>query len=140
MPHMLGPTEVIGGGGADPGLFSATCAAGSLSAGQLVYLTGNAGPEVALCDPTDITKMPCCGAVVDVPTPATCNVRSLGSASAWTGLDVGKPYWVGLTGYPANAPPAGPAGSVRYAQPIGKALDATTIQLNVAETLHRFPR
>jgi hypothetical protein len=140
LPHMLGPTEVAGGGGgADPGTFAATCSA-AVNVGNLVYLTGVDGPEVAICDPTDITKMPCCGAVTVKSTSTDCVVRSLGAANVWSSLVTGKVYWVGLTGQPDSAPPTGPSGSQRIAQPVGKALDSSTIQLNVAETVHKFPR
>ena len=125
--------------GADPGIFAATCAVG-INVGDLVYLTGVAGPEVALCDPTDITKMPCCGAVIAKPSGTTATVRRVGQAAVWAGLTTGKVCWVGLTGAPALAPPAGAPGSMRVAQSIGVALNATTIQLNIGESVVNFQR
>ena len=140
MPQMLGPTEVVGGGGgADPGLFSAACTAG-VGVGDFVRLTGNPGPEVEPADAYLQTKIPCVGVVVDKPTSTSCSVRTLGPASVFAGLTPGKVYWLNATGTIQSSPPAAPLGTIRYAQAIGYALDATTLMVDIDPTVRGFDR
>lgn len=140
MPQMLGPTEVVGGGGgADPGLFSATCAA-SVAVGQFVKLDGTAGPGVEPADAFFVAKIPSIGVVVDKPTTTSCSVRTLGAAAVFSGLLAGKVYWLNALGTIDAAPPVAPLGTVRFAQAVGYALDSTTLMVDVDPTVRGFDR
>jgi hypothetical protein len=140
MPQMMGPTEVVGGGGGtDPGLFSATCAAGVL-VGQFVRLTGAPGPAVEAADAYLQAKIPGIGVVVDKPTLVTCSIRTLGSAAVFSGLTPGKVYWLNTAGGISPAPPVAALGTVRYAQAVGYALDATTLMVDIDPTVRGFDR
>jgi hypothetical protein len=136
---MLGPTEVTGGGGADPGLIAAVCA-GAVAVGQFVRLTGNPGPEVEPADAYDPTKIPSIGVVVDKPTAVTCSVRNIGSAAIFAGLTTGKVYWLGADGAILATPPPALPGVLRYAQILGYALDPTTLMVDINQVVHGFDR
>lgn len=140
MPQMLGPTEVVGGGGgADPGLFDATCAAG-VALGEFVRLTGNAGPEVEAADAYVQAKIPSVGVVVAKPTATTCQVRTVGPAAVFAGLIAGKVYWLNASGGVAAAPPSAPLGTIRWAQTVGYALDGTTMMVDINPVVRAFDR
>lgn len=141
MPQMLGPTEVVGGGGgADPGLFDAACAP-SINVGDFVRLTGNPGPEVEPADAYQQFKIPSIGCVESKTSATACKVRTLGSTPAiFAGLTPGKVYWLNAAGSIAAAPPVAPLGTVRYAQTVGYALDASTLMVDVNPVVRGFDR
>ena len=139
---MLGPIEVVGGGpspGSDPGLFDAACASG-VAVGTFVRLTGNPGPEVEAADAYLTAKIPSIGVVESKTSPTACKVRTLGSTAVFAGLTPGKVYWLNAAGAVAPNPPVAVLGTIRYAQTVGYALDATTMMVDINPVVRGFDR
>ena len=97
--------------------------------GDLVYVTG--AEAVARVDPTLSAKMPAVGVIVKKPASTRALVQFSGAVTVLGALTPGLRYFVGATGQPAAAPPAGPGR--RYAQPVGIALAPSVLMLNMQD-------
>jgi len=106
--------------------FDANCLA-SDAINQFVRVTGNTLglPNVTKVDPSDSTKMPAVGVIVQKATATTCLVQVLGQITSFSPVVAGTWYYVAPTAFPSSVPPALPAIS----QVIGVGLGTTRLLL-----------
>lgn len=110
--------------------FSGTCLS-SAQLGDVVYMNGPLN-DVRGVDLTDFNKMPVVGSIVEKPTPTTCVVQTSNILSGiYTGLTPGKIYYAGIGANPKPVYPAPIPGAAEtiFIQPIGIAVNSTTIAL-----------
>lgn len=132
----------ITGGGSTPvfGTFNGTCQTTDL-VGDAVRLTGSSAHDVTRVNPIASGTMPAIGVIVSKPTTTTCVVQGVGVATGiYTGLTIGKMYWIGNNGRPLSTPPTGSAGAHLYAQPLGLAVSATDLFLTGDQEVYGFYR
>lgn len=99
--------------------------------GTLVYVSGDSigdRLQVTAVDVTDDTKVPAIGSIVEKPTATTCRVRRFGRA-AGADLVSGKVCFAGVDARPTVTPPTPGLGSFVWVQPVGVAIDSTTVLL-----------
>lgn len=106
--------------------FEANCLAGDL-VNQFVRVVSNtlSVPDVTKVDPSDASKMPAVGVIVQKPTATTCLVQVSGQITSFSPVVAGAWYYVGMTTYPVTVAPALPA----IQQVIGVGLDAARLLL-----------
>lgn len=106
--------------------FEANCLA-SDAINQFVRVVGNTlgVPNVTRADPTDASKMPAVGVIVQKPTTTTCLVQVSGQILSFSPITAGTWYYVGAASSPVSAPPALPA----IQQIIGVGLDTSRLLL-----------
>lgn len=120
-------TNTGGGGGED---FAATCLVAH-TVGQIVYLTGAAGPAVdlALAVHPSVT-FPAIGFIAVKSTPTTCVVKTDGELSGFAGLTPGVVYYLDPT-TPGAITNVAPVAAGQVVQKVGQAKDATTLLINL---------
>jgi hypothetical protein len=119
--------------------FTATCLS-TAQIGDLVYMTGGAGNEVRGIDISDYTKMPAVGCIVSKESPTDCTVQTSNIlVGAYSGLTPGKIYFSGSGSNPKPVHPAPIPGSGQslFHQPIGIAINSTTMALMPSSNLTR---
>jgi hypothetical protein len=106
--------------------------------GNLVRISGSDIGEVATVtkvDPSDNTKMPVIGMLIEKPTTTTCIIQTSGYIKLVSlgPLTVGKRYFVGLDGNVSMLPPLAISSPSNYAmiQIVGVARASTVLELNV---------
>jgi len=101
--------------------------------GDLVYVAGSR--VVDRVDITSFAKMPCIGCVSSKTSSTKCIVKMSGFIEGvYSGLTPQKMYFVGSDGRPAHPPPI-PSLSPIFIQPIGVALDSTSLVLSPSMNL-----
>lgn len=121
-------------------LFPADCLSTD-SAGACVRITGPyvAGvAQVTTCDVSIAGGYPAVGVIAAKTSATRCFVRKDGPLAGYISLVPGKTYFVGLDGFPALAPIPPSPTSFTAIQPVGVALDVTTLLVGVTPT--RFLR
>jgi len=124
---------------AEPFTFIADCSAGE-SVGDCVYVSADAVLgvlQVRKVDPSDPTKMPSLGIIVDKPTATACTVVYLGAFPVG-GLPAflpGKRYFVGASSQPVSVPPS---TSGVLVQVVGIALDSGRLLFNPSPNMTRL--
>lgn len=109
--------------------FVASCDAAA-AIDDLVLITGDPVADVRPVEVVDVhnyTKMPAAGIIIDKDSPVLCRVQTLGPVPL-TGLTAGRPCFAGDDGRPTNTPPL-PTGTYAMVQPIGYAMDSSTLFL-----------
>jgi len=120
---------VTGGGGSTED-FAATCLVGA-SVGQIVYLTGAAGPAVdAALAAHPSSTYPAIGFISLKMSPTTCTVQTDGELAVFAGLTPGAIYYVDPV-TPGAITSTPPSASGHVVQKVGQAKDATTILINL---------
>lgn len=106
--------------------FEANCLAGDLL-NQFVRVVGNTlgVPDVTKVDPSDASKMPALGIIVQKPTATTCLVQVTGQTTTFSPVIAGSFYYVGATALPVSVAPAPPA----LKQVVGVGLDTARLLL-----------
>jgi len=117
-------TGVAGG---SPNSFTGICL-NTIQVGDLVFA---AGPNrtVDLADPVNMTKMPVIGIVSSKPTPSSCIVQTTGIATGLSGLTAGQYVFIGRNGRPTMTSPTPALGETLVHQPLGIAIDSTSMVL-----------
>lgn len=106
--------------------FEANCLVGD-ALNQFVRVVGNTlgVPDVTKVDPSDASKMPAIGIIVQKPTSTTCLVQVTGQTTTFSPVIAGSFYYVGAASLPVSVPPAPPA----LRQVIGVGLDTARLLL-----------
>ena len=106
--------------------FEANCLVGDL-VNQFVRVVGNTlgVPDVTKVDPSDASKMPAVGLIVQKPTSTTCLVQVTGQTTTFSPVIAGSFYYVGVTTFPVTVAPALPA----IQQVVGVGLDTARLLL-----------
>lgn len=113
-----------------PFTFLADCSAAE-AVGDCVYVSADAVlsvVQVRKAVPSDGTKMPAIGIILDKPTATTATVVYLGAfpVGLLPAFLPGKRYFVGSASQPTSAPPSAPA----IIQVVGVALDSARLLFN----------
>jgi hypothetical protein len=105
--------------------------------GNIVYLfaTNNGRDVVRKTDLTDYAKLPGVGIIIDKASAISCRVQWLGETpSLYSGLEVGKYYFVGIDSSPVLVPPT-PTLSDLFIQIVGVAVTPTRLFVKLDDTL-----
>lgn len=104
------------------------------SVGDLVYVSGSfSGNDyvVTKADVTQYVKMPTIAVITVKLSPTRCVIQFSGEVPGlYTGLSVGRVYFVGTDSRPTAVPPTPGLGQRLYLQSIGVAVDADVLRLN----------
>ena len=108
----------------------AICQPGNV-VGDWVFLEQANDPyTVDSADPSDLDKMPSVGVIVSKSTSTACKIQWRGMTEAiFTGLSIGKIYFLGSDSKLASQPPAPGVGESYYVQPVCIATSATTVDV-----------
>lgn len=118
---------VSGGSGGED--FAATCLVAA-TVGQIVYLTGGAGPAVdAALGVHPGATYPAIGFISVKSTPTTCVVQTDGELAAYAGLTPGVVYYLDPS-TPGAITSTAPVAAGFVVQKVGQAKDATTLLIN----------
>ena len=120
-------------------IFNAACQATDI-AGDLVCIPGppvGGLYSVTRVDITDTTHMPAVGLILDKTTTIRCRVQALGLVPLG-GLIPGRRYFVGFDGRPVFPPPIPAVDNFAFIQPIGLAVDSTTLFLSPSFSLTKL--
>lgn len=122
------------------GVFNGTCQTTDL-VGNAVRLTGSSARNVVTANPSSSSTMPAVGIIISKPTSTTCVVQGIGVAvGIFSGLVVGKRYWIGSSGTLIATPPVGAPGTHLYAQSMGLAVSSTDLFLTGDQNIFGFYR
>jgi hypothetical protein len=105
--------------------------------GHVVYLmsTDNGKDVVRKAIPSDYAKLPAVGIIIDKASGTSCRVQWLGETpSLYSGLEVGKMYFLNTSSQLSLSPPAPTTGDL-FVQVIGVAISASRIFVKPDDTL-----
>ena len=123
-------TATGGGGGSEE--FTAVCPVGALVT-QAVYLTGAAGPVVALSQGITAGGVyPTVGFIKSKSAPTVCVVQTDGELGGFVGLTPGAPYYLSAT-TPGGIAATWPTLPGQVYKRVGVAKDSTTLLINLDE-------
>lgn len=95
--------------------------------GNCVHIAGTVAGglhQVTTCDPTDFSKMPAIGVIVEKETPTLCTVLLIGELQGvYTGLTLKRVVFVGLDGKIQEGPPTPSVGGFVFVQRVGSVTD-----------------
>jgi hypothetical protein len=108
-----------------------TCDSG-VAVRDVVYLDGSGVAQKA--DASSISTAPAVGLVLDKPTSTSCNVMAYGLMTGFSGLTIGQLYMSETAG---SVTSTAPAGAGRVFQPVGRAVSATVVLVQIGTHVER---
>ena len=108
----------------------AFCDSGNI-VGEWVYINTAGDPDtVRPANPSDYDKMPAIGVIISKSSATVCKVQWRGRTEAiFSGLTVGRIYFLGADSQLASTPPTPGTGDYAYVQPVCIATSATTVDV-----------
>jgi len=119
-----------GGGGASAGNYVQASCQVSDAVGNCVYIAGDIVGglhQVTTCDPTDFSKMPAIGVIIEKSSLTRCTVLRLGELEGYSGLTLRKVMFVALDGTLQEGPPVPSVGSHVFVQRVGSVIDDSKV-------------
>ncbi len=110
-------------------VLTVTCASTVAIGDFITYPIGGTVTTASALDPALLTSI---GVVVSKVSATVAVVQTGGVCSVFSGLTPGQAYYVGTTGRPSALPPTAANGTKLYAQKVGRALNSSTLLLNIS--------
>lgn len=124
-----------GGGGTNPPVEVTVTCSPTDQVGDFVYAVADG--TVAKADITDWDKMPAIGCIISKTSPTQCTVQTANIVSLYSGLSVGKVYFLGPNGRPVVPRPVPAPGSSIFLQSVGFAVSPTTLMIGLGSSIYR---